>query len=179
MKRLALIVALIAVPCSAFSLFTFSRAPQLVWYTAGAAAGSGAAVAETTDFFPIFLPYGALGLDGGGTGFGLDSFEFDTITCAWEAAGTASGSTDVMTVQLIQRADAGVVCSCNLPGLCTDVSGEHTCGCGAIKYLGVAESGTTPGEQIGKGYAIQWSSATNCAGNANPKGVRCAIPFRQ
>jgi hypothetical protein len=172
MKRIALLAALLfASAASAFTLITLAASPAtpLVWYEAESAA-TGAAP-ESTDFTPRFIPFGIYGLDGGGVFFGTDSYQFDTITCGWSAAGTVSGGTDVMRVQLIQKSDAGVVCTCDLPGACNDAAGtEHSCGCGGVKYL------TNP-NIIGYGYAIQLSSSTNCS--ANPQVMRCAIPFRK
>jgi hypothetical protein len=174
-KTFALLFALFAAPAFAFTLITFAGSPAtpLVWYEAQSPA-TGAAP-EGVDFTPRFVPYGLFGLDGGGSFFGTDSYQFDSITCGWAAAGTVSGGTDVMRVQLIQKSDAGVVCTCDLPGACNDAAGsEHTCGCGATKYLGAAPE---PGKLMGQGYAIQLHTATNCAGN--PQVMRCAIPFRK
>lgn len=174
MKKL-LLFALFAAPAYAFTLIGFSTAPAtpLVYYTAESP-GTGAAP-EGVDFTPRFIPYGQYGLDGGGTFPGFDSYQFDTITCGWSAAGTTSGGTDTMTLVLLQKSDAGVVCTCNLPGLCTDAAGsEHTCSCGGMKYLGAAPE---PGKAMGPGYAIQLTTATNCG--ANPQVMRCAIPFRK
>jgi hypothetical protein len=126
---------------------------------------------EGVDFVPRFLPYGQSGLDGGGTFFGFDSYQFDTITCGWSQPGAISGGTDVMRVQLLQKSDAGVVCTCDLPGTCADPAGsEHTCNCGGVKYL-------TALHPLGQGYAIQLSTATNCG--QNPGNFTCAIPFRK
>lgn len=176
MRHLALLLALLAVPASAFTLITFANAPAtpLVWYEAQSP-GTGAAP-ENTDFTPRFIPYGQWGLDGGGAFFGTDSYQFDTITCGWSAAGTVSGATDVMRMVLLQVSDAGIVCTCDLPGACNDAVGtEHTCSCsGGIKYIGAAPE---PGKRMVAGYALQLTSATNCG--ANPQVMRCAIPFRK
>lgn len=160
---------------SGFSLVTISTSPAtpLVWYEAESA--STGAAPEGVDFTPRFIPFGQFGLDGGGNFFGFDSYQFDTITCSWSAAGTVSGGTDVLQMQLLQKSDGGVVCQCNLPGACNDAAGsEHTCSCGGIKYLGTV---VEPGKVIGTGYALQLTTATNCA--ANPQVIRCAIPFHK
>jgi hypothetical protein len=172
MKKLALL-ALLALPLAAhaFSLISLSASPAtpLVWYEAHADFASAAT--EGRDFIPRFLPYGQFGLDGGGTFFGTDSYQFDTITCSWQSPGVVSGGTDVMRVQLLQKSDAGVVCTCDLPGVCNDAAGsEHTCTCGTVKYL-------TDLTAMTKGYAIQLSSSTNCG--TNPSSLLCAIPFRK
>jgi len=175
MRSLALLFALFAVSANAFSLITLNTSPAtpLVWYTAESP-GTGA-TPEAVDFTPRFVPYGAFGLDGGGNFFGLDSYQFDTITCGWSTAGVVSGGTDVMQLQLLQKSDAGVVCQCNLPGACSDAAGsEHTCNCGAVKYLGASAE---PGGNLYSGYALQLSTATNCG--TNPSVMRCAIPFRK
>lgn len=178
-KLLLLTAALAALHAQAFTLLSFAtvKAPQLVWYTAIGTPSS--AQVEGRDFVPRFLPYGQLGLDGGGSFFGFDSFKFDTITCSWDGPGTISGGTDVMRVVLLQKSDAGIVCTCDLPGACNDAaSTEHTCSCsGGTKYIGV--STVEPGRNISMGYGLQWTTATNCAANANPTSVVCAIPFRQ
>jgi hypothetical protein len=173
MKRLAL-VALLCLPlvARAFTLINFATSPAtpLVYFECHGNPQTGATT-ESNDFVPRFLPYGQFGLDGGGTFFGTDSYQFDTISCGWGTAGTVSGGTDVMRMQLIQKSDAGVVCSCDLPGACNDAAGsEHTCSCGGIKYLLGLHA-------LGQGYACQLNSATNCGGN--PQGFRCAIPFRK
>lgn len=172
MKQLALIALLLAAPAHAFTLLSFTLVHQtpLVWFECHGNPQTGATT-ESNDFVPRFLPFGQFGLDGGGNFFGLDSFAMDTITCGWGTAGTVSGGTDVIKVQLIQKSDAGVVCSCELPGACNDAAGtEHTCSCGGIKYL-------TGLHALGQGYACQLHSDTNCGGN--PQGFRCAIPFHQ
>lgn len=177
MKKLALLAVLcLPLVARAFTLISFQLSPAtpLVWYEAQSP-GTGAAP-ESTDFTPRFIPYGQFGLDGGGTFFGFDSYQFDTITCSWSAAGTVSGGTDVMRLVLLQKSDAGIVCQCDLPGACNDAAGtEHTCSCGSRKYIGVP--GVEPGAAISQGYALQLTSATNCA--ANPQVMRCAIPFRK
>jgi len=176
MKRLAALLLLAATPAAAFTLITLSLTPAtpLVWYTAAAPAAS--ATPEGQDFVPRFLPYGLFGLDGGGSFFGPDSYQFDTITCGWDAPGVVSGATDVMRMTLVQQSDAGILCQCDLPGICSDAAGtEHTCSCGGIKYLTGPEIvgiGT-----IGQGYAFRLTSATNCG--TNPTGMRCSIPFRK
>lgn len=172
MKRLALAALLFALPAHAFTLISFAlvHATPLVWFECHGSPQTGATT-ENSDFVPRFVPWGQYGLDGGGSFLGLDSFQFDTISCGWGQAGTVSGGTDVMRVQLIQKSDAGVVCTCDLPGVCNDAAGtEHTCSCGSIKYL-------TGVHALGQGYACQLNSATNCGGN--PQGFRCAIPFHQ
>jgi hypothetical protein len=172
MKRLHLLLLLLLAPLAlGFTSITvaFSPATPLVWYEAHADFSSAAT--EGRDFIPRFLPYGQFGLDGGGTFFGTDSYQFDTITCSWESPGVVSGGTDVMRVQLLQKSDAGVVCTCDLPGICSDAAGsEHTCACGSVKYL-------TDVTGLKAGYAIQLSSSTNCA--TNPSSLVCAIPFRK
>lgn len=132
---------------------------------------------EGIDFVPRFIPYGNWGLDAGGSILGVtDSYAFDTITCGWSQPGIISGGTDTMRIQLIQKSDAGVVCTCDLPGTCADSAGtEHSCTCGGTKYLGV--SGVEPGANISKGFALQLSTATNCG--QNPGNLTCAIPFRK
>lgn len=131
---------------------------------------------EGVDFLPRFVPYGQFGLDGGGMFFGFDSYQFDTVTCSWRSAGVVSGGTDTMRVDVIQKSDAGVVCTCDLPGTCADGQNtEHTCTCsGGRKYIGTQ---VEPGRVLGQGYTIQLNSATNCA--LNPRGWTCAIPFRK
>lgn len=170
MRLLVLLLALVAFEANAFSLISFALAPAtpLVWYECHGSPQTGATT-ESSDFVPRFLPYGQFGLDGGGAFFGTDSYQFDTMTCGWGTAGTVSGGTDVVKVQFIQKSDAGVVCSCTLPGACNDAAGvEHTCSCGGIKYL-------TNAHALNAGYACQLHSDTNCGGN--PQGFRCAIPF--
>lgn len=174
MKRLVLLSALFAVSANAFSLISAAPATPLVWYEASSPANGAAP--ESTDFTPRFIPYGQYGLDGGGSFFGTDGYQFDTITCGWNSAGTTSGATDTMTMVLLQKSDAGIVCQCNLPGLCTDAPGtEHTCSCGGIKYVYPKDTSTF--HPFGPGYALQLTSATNCG--ANPQVMRCAIPFRK
>lgn len=131
---------------------------------------------EGVDFVPRFIPLGNYGLDGGGNYFGNDSYQFDSITCGWSSPGVVSGGTDTMRVELLQKSDAGVVCTCDLPGTCADVAGsEHTCHCsGGVKYIGTQ---VEPGTVTAAGYALQWSTSTNCA--LNPKDITCAIPFRK
>jgi hypothetical protein len=131
---------------------------------------------EGVDFSPRFVPNGLFGLDGGGNFFGLESYQFDTVTCAWESAGVVSGGTDIMRVQLIQKSDAGVVCTCDLPGTCADAPNtEHTCTCsGGKKFIGTY---VEPGRVINTGYSIQLNTATNCA--LNPRDFACGIPFRK
>lgn len=169
-RSLFLFALLAAVSAHAFTLIDLllAPAPPLVWYEAHAPA-TGAAP-ESTDFIPRFLPYGSSGLGGvGSTSFGLDAYQFDTITCSWGTVGVTSGATDTMTLSLIQKSDAGVVCTCSLSGLCTDAVGsEHTCNCGGVKYLRDAAALS--------GYALQLTSATNCG--TNPGYFICAIPFR-
>lgn len=174
MKKLMLL-ALLLVPlwARAFTLIglAFTPAPHMVWFEAQSP-GTGAAP-EGTDFTPRFIPYGAWGLDGGGIFYGLDLYEFDTITCGWSAAGTVSGGTDLMRMQLIQKSDAGVLCTCDLPGACNDAAGsEHTCSCGAVRPAYAVGSAA-----LSAGYAMQLSTATNCGGN--PQVIRCGIPFRR
>lgn len=169
--RKLLLFALFASPAHAFTLISFqlTPAPPLVYFEAQSPA-TGAAP-EGADFTPRFVPWGAFGLDGGGTFFGLDEYQFDSISCGWAAAGTVSGGTDIMRMQLLQKSDAGVLCTCDLPGACNDAAGsEHTCGCGAVKYLVNTHA-------LGQGYALQLSTSTNCV--ANPQVMRCAIPFRK
>jgi hypothetical protein len=127
---------------------------------------------EDVDFQPIFAPYGQWGLDGGGSFFGLDGFQFDSIVCGWDQAGVVSGGTDVMRVQVLLKQDAGVVCTCDLPGTCADApSIEHTCTCsGGKKYL-------TDTNGLKYGYALQLDGATNCG--INPRGLVCALPLHQ
>jgi hypothetical protein len=176
MRLLSLLALLFSVRVFAFSTISVALTPAtpLVWYEAH---GPSGAVVEGQDFVPRFIPWGNFGLDAGGRFFGTDSYQFDTITCGWGTAGVASGGTDVMRVQLIQKSDAGVVCTCDLPGACNDAAGsEHTCSCsGGVKHLGVTP--VEPGRIIGPGFAIQWNSSTNCG--TNPSFVTCAIPFRK
>ncbi len=129
-------------------------APNVTMWTARQP-GTGAAT-ESANFYPTLTPR-SLGR------FGHVAFQFDTISCGWDTAGSG-GSTGVVAA-VVQTSDAGVICSCTV-GACTATAGTtNTCDCGAVKYLNA--TGWDAGQ-----FALRLTSGTDCA--ANPQNVWCS-----
>lgn len=171
MTRLLFFVALaFSVRSAAFTLIDLSVTPATHLVLFQCQSPAAAAAPEGQDFLPRFATFGMYGLDGGGAFFGIEGWQFDTVTCGWDTAGVVSGGTDVMRIELIQKSDAGVACTCDLPGACSDAAGlEHSCKCsGGTKYL-------TDLIALLYGYSCQLNTATNCG--TNPSHFVCAIPF--